>query len=120
MTLYDLKKVFKNGVDMTDNRWDMVVYAVIDSVDDRIAKMFNVIDIDIERVAPLKIDFDGFLKKHRAFMNKYIKLLYTEEYTEELINLSHDDFCEVVLCGTDIMHDFMNDNYKTVEEALQD
>lgn len=120
MTLFELKKIFKDGCDTTDQIWDMLTYVNIQAVNDEVAKMIDVVDVETDRIAPLKLDYEGFLKKHRAFMNKYIKLLYTDEYANEVISLSHDDFCEVVLCDSDIIHDFMNDNYKTVEEALQD
>lgn len=119
MTLYELKQVFKNGVNTTDKKYDVLIYVNVQDMNERIAKMFKVIDIDIERVAPLQIDYVDFLKKHKTLFIKYLKETYTNYYINELLELNDDDFAIVVLSDDDIMHDFMNDEYDTIKDILK-
>ena len=119
MTLYELKKVFKNGVDTTDKEWDCIIYMSMSSVNDEIAKKINVIDYEHERIAPLKLDYVGFIKNNRQLINTYLKKCYTKQYASEVIGLNDDDFCEVILCESDIMHDLINDEYNLLENVLK-
>lgn len=119
MTLYELKQVFKNGVDTTDKEWDCIIYVSMSSVNDEIAKKINVIDYEQERIAPLQLDYVGFIKNNRHLINTYLKECYTKQYASEIINLNDDELCEEVLCESDIMHGLINDEYDLLKNVLK-